>query len=134
MEKIRIGIIGCGTIVSVHLDAINALETSELRVVCDLDEGLVKSVAEEQGCRWLTDYKKVLRDDTIDLVHILTPHYLHVPMAIEALEAGKHVVLEKPVGIDFESLDELRTVAEDCDLTIGVTFQNRFNPTTKKDG
>jgi UDP-N-acetyl-2-amino-2-deoxyglucuronate dehydrogenase len=132
MRKLRIGIIGCGTILPVHLDSIHSFEQAELVVVCDLNEGVAKSVARSEGCRYVTEFKEVLQDESVDVVHILTPHYLHVPMAIQAIQARKHVVLEKPVGIGFDELKQLKEKAERSSQTIGVTLQNRFNPTTIK--
>lgn len=127
MRKLGIGIIGCGTILSVHLDAVRVLPMADLRCVCDIIEDKARNVAEDEGCRYVTDYKLLLSDDSIDVIHILTPHFLHVPMAVTCLKAGKHVVLEKPVGISFEQLTQLQSVADRCDVTIGVTLQNRFN-------
>lgn len=132
MKKLRVGIIGCGTILPVHLDSIHAYEGADLVVVCDIDGPLAKRVADKEDCRWTNDYKEVLANDQVDLVHILTPHYLHTPMAMEALRGGKHVVLEKPVGIDVDQLDALIDLARETGLTLGVTLQNRFNPTTIK--
>ncbi|GKX31448.1 oxidoreductase [Vallitalea longa] len=132
MKKFGIGIIGCGTIMSVHLDSIHEYDGVELIMVCDIDSGLAKSVAQEERCLWVTDYKEVLTNENVDIVHILTPHYLHASMAIEALKMGKHVVLEKPVGINLKELEELKEIASETGLTVGVTLQNRFNPTTIK--
>lgn len=132
MKKLGVGIIGCGVILSVHLDSILAFEDAELMMVCDLKEGLARRIGDENGCRWTTDYMDVLKVEAIDIVHILTPHFLHTPMAVEALNHGKHVVLEKPVGISSAELKELQKVADNRKLTVGVTLQNRFNPTTVK--
>lgn len=132
MNKHRVGIIGCGAIMSVHLDAIDAIEYAELKVVCDVDQVKAIQVSEENHCDWTSDYKKVLERDDVDLVHILTPHYLHVPMAIDALKAGKHVVLEKPVGISQEQLMDIKKAEAISDKTVGVILQNRFNPSTIK--
>lgn len=132
MDKYGIGIIGCGTIASVHLDAIRSYEGAVLKMVCDIDEALVGKVAEKEACEWVKDYDLLLNNDEIEIIHILTPHYLHVEMAIKALKAGKHVVLEKPVGTRVDDLEKLNIVAKASDKTIGVTLQNRFNPTVRK--
>lgn len=132
MNQIGVGIIGCGTILPVHLDNILAFEETKLISICDINKSLAQKVAKKAGCDWTTDYKEVLMDESISVVHILTPHYLHTPMAIEALNNGKHVVLEKPVAISRTQLEALRLAASTKDLTVGVTLQNRFNPTTVK--
>lgn len=132
MDRLKIGLIGCGTISPVHLDGIDSFEKAELMVVCDIKEAKARELALAQKCRYTRDYLQVLKDDAIDVVHILLPHYLHVPIALDALEHGKHVVLEKPVGISFEQLKQLKEKADNSHLSVGVTLQNRFNPTTVK--
>jgi predicted dehydrogenase len=132
MKKLRIGIIGCGTILPVHLDSIHSFEGAELCIVCDINENKAKKVAAIEGCPYVTDYEDILKDETIDVVHILTPHYLHVAMTLNAIKHHKHVVLEKPVGISFEELKKLKEEAKEKNVTIGVALQNRFNPTTIK--
>lgn len=132
MNKLGIGIIGCGTILPVHLDSIHAYHGAELLMVCDINESLAEQIGNKEGCSWVSDFNEILDNGAIDLVHILLPHYLHTPMAIKALKKGKHVVLEKPVGISLEELKVLEDVAAETKLTVGVTFQNRFNPTTIK--
>lgn len=132
MKKMRVGIIGCGTILPVHLDSISAIDELELMMVCDTKESIAKEIGKKERCKWTLDYKELIKQKDIDIIHILTPHYLHVPMAIEVLESGKHVILEKPVGISLQQMEELNRVQKKTGFTVGVTFQNRFNPTTVK--
>ena len=132
MKKLRIGIIGCGTILPVHLDGIHSFEQAELKVVCDIQEDVARELGKIENCSYVSNYEDVLKDENIDVVHILLPHYLHVPIAIKAIEHGKHVVLEKPVGISFDQLKQLKEKAAKSHVTVGVTLQNRFNPTTVK--
>lgn len=132
MGGLGVGIIGCGVISGVHIDAIKAMDGAQIKMVCDSDEAKGRKTAEALGCSWQADYHHLLADATIQVVHILTPHYLHAPMAIDALKAGKHVVLEKPVGISERQLALLAKTAEAQEKVVGVTLQNRFNPTTLK--
>lgn len=130
MKRLGIGLIGCGTISEIHLDVIRRLEQAQLICVCDKDLSVAKSVSQVFECSYTTDYLELLKNQAIEVIHILTPHYLHTPMAIECLKAGKHVVLEKPVGISLEQLEELQQVANAAKVTIGVTLQNRYNNST----
>lgn len=118
-------IVGYGAIGPIHEAALK--EFGIEYAVCDCDEQrLARSEAE---CKY-TDFEDVLKDESIDVVHICTPHYLHVPMAKKALEAGKHVVLEKPVGI---SPDEVKTLFDyKGDKEICIMLQNRKNPAVIK--
>jgi len=100
-KKVRIGIIGCGTIGSVHAKSYKQVENAEIVAMCDLIPERVKAKAEEFGvAKTYTDYKKLLADPKIDAVSICTPNDMHAPIAIDALKAGKHVMLEKPMTLN----------------------------------
>lgn len=131
-KKFNVAIIGCGVISEKHLEAIESMKQVHLKVVCDKKIEQAKLVATTYGCSFTEDYKKLLEDDSIDIIHILTPHYLHVPMAIDCLKAGKRVVLEKPIAINFEQLEELSKTSQRYKKQIAVIMQNRYNPTSIK--
>lgn len=130
MKPIGVGIIGCGTICMNHLVPVIHNQRTQLVAVCDCVEEKAKKIATDYNCKYYTDYTDMLGNEEIQVVHILLPHYLHTPVARMALEKGKHVILEKPVGINFQELKQLQETAEKTGLVVGVTFQNRFNPTT----
>lgn len=130
--KINAAVIGCGNIHSMHTDAIRRLEGVGLSAVCDNKPERARASAGANGCRSYTDYRELLRDPGIDAVHICTPHWLHAPMAIDALAAGKYVLVEKPMAC---SVAEARAmIAEDERQGGGhlcVVFQNRYNDAVK---
>ncbi len=132
LEKLKVGIIGCGAISGVHADAIMSSENAVLTAVADIDQDVCKEAAQRYGCTGYTDYYDMIRSEAIDAVHICTPHYLHVPMAIQALKAGKHVMVEKPIAIGVEEAGELIEVAKAAGKHLGVAFQNRYNNTSKQ--
>ena len=74
----------------------------------------------------------MLRAEHPDIVHICTPHYLHAPMAIEALEKDIHVLCEKPLCISYEQLEALRAAEKSSAATLGVCHQNRWKPSMKE--
>ncbi len=131
MEKLRAGIIGCGNIHPLHAYSIRGLENAELVAVCDERAERAEKSAELFSCRAYTDWKEMAATDDIDVIHLCTPHYLHAPMAIYALEAGKHVLTEKPMAIKLEDAERMNAAAEKSGKTLGVIFQNRCNPGSK---
>lgn len=132
MDKLGVGIIGCGAVFGVHADAVEKLEIAKLAAVADIREDAVKEAAARYGCDFFTDYRELLKNPAIQAVHICTPHHLHASMAIDALRAGKHVLTEKPVAIDAADAAEMVETARTCGKHLAVCFQNRFNQTSVK--
>jgi len=128
MEKLKAGIIGCGNIHALHAYSVRALEDAELVAVCDKEAERAEKTAETFGCRAYTDWKEMIGAEEMDVIHICLPHYLHAPIAIEALRAGKHVLTEKPMAIRLEDAEAMNRAAEETGKTLGVIFQNRYNP------
>jgi predicted dehydrogenase len=111
-EGVRIGIIGCGSVVRrPYMTIISKLRLqghAEVTIACDNDEARGRLMEEEFGIsRFTTDYRQVVSDDEVDLVLIATPMTSHAPMAMAALEAGKHVLVEKPMGVSLEEGQQL---------------------------
>jgi UDP-N-acetyl-2-amino-2-deoxyglucuronate dehydrogenase len=130
---LKAAIIGCGAIHRLHSGVINELGGVKLAAVCDSKPDRAKGSAGENGCAWYTDYRELLRDPGIDAVHICTPHYLHGRMAVDALRAGKYVLVEKPMAGSVAQAEEM--IAEDGRQGGGrlcVVFQNRYNPAVKR--
>ncbi|MBI2844039.1 MAG: Gfo/Idh/MocA family oxidoreductase [Armatimonadetes bacterium] len=100
MSKIKVGVIGCGGIARRrHFPALLAQPDVEVVAACDVDENCVQSVASEFGVpRVFSDYKDMLSMDEMDAVDICTPNFVHMAPTIAALEAGKHVLVEKPIA------------------------------------
>lgn len=131
MRTLNAAIIGCGAIHQCHLDALRQIPDVVLRAIVetDKDKGLAQST--EYGCHFYQDYREMLCDVTIDVVHICTPHYLHKPMILAALAAGKQVFCEKPVGLNMAEVAEIREAEKQSDGRLGVCYQNRLNPTSQ---
>ena len=137
MNKLRSAIIGCGGIHPLHAAGIEQSSDTELAIVCDIDESKARRSAEENSTpdrkvEYCTDYHDILNDPSVDAVHITLPHYLHVPVSIEALNAGKHVFSEKPMGISLDDALSLKKAAEQTDRQYGICFQNRYNLVSQK--
>ncbi|MDD4495921.1 MAG: Gfo/Idh/MocA family oxidoreductase [Eubacteriales bacterium] len=130
MKKLNAAVVGCGTIFSAHAEAIRNSELANLAAVADIREDRARRAANEFSCDWYTDYRKIVEDDNIDVVHICTPHHLHCPMAVDAMRSGKHVLVEKPMAVNTESALEMLRVEAETGMKLGVCFQNRYNHTT----
>lgn len=132
MKKLGVSIIGCGSIFINHVNAIINSDLVDLVSVVDIDEEKAKEIAKNYGCKYYANYKEMLQDDHVGVVHICTPHYLHGSMAIDAMKSGKHVLVEKPMGINEEVAKEMIEVSKVTKRHLGVSFQNRYNPTSIK--
>jgi UDP-N-acetyl-2-amino-2-deoxyglucuronate dehydrogenase len=121
-------IIGCGSIHHLHAGVIEKLEGVRLAAVCDDKPERAEASAGAHQCLCYTDYRDLLGNPDIDAVHICTPHWLHGRMALDALAAGKYVLVEKPMAV---SVAEARAmIAEDGRMggrRLCVVFQNRYN-------
>lgn len=128
----KVGIIGCGNIAQVHAWVLQNLDGAELVAVCDVDAKRAEDLAEKytgSKAKVYTDYR-LLKSADVDVIHICTPHYLHAPMAIEMLRAGKLVFMEKPCAISRQQFESLKETAEKHPGKLGFCFQNRYNGTT----
>ncbi len=131
MKTYKTAIIGCGTIFCTHGVSVNLCERAELVAVCDKVKEKAASTAKKYGGKAYTDWREMLDNEEIDVVHICLPHYLHAPVAIECMRRGKHVLTEKPMAINAEDSKKMMDTARECGVVLGCIFQNRYNPGTQ---
>lgn len=129
----KINLVGCGGIARCHFESINNMKSrgAVLTAVADIIPERAERTADEFGCNAYTDYVEMLDKEHPDVLHICTPHYLHVPMAVEALSRDINVVLEKPCAVSVESLKEIIEAEKKSNAKLGVCFQNRYNPSVR---
>jgi UDP-N-acetyl-2-amino-2-deoxyglucuronate dehydrogenase len=127
MKELGAAIIGCGAIFPLHAKALAAIEGVNLLTVVDIDAEKASDAGKEFACHATDDYREILNDDRIDVVHLCTPHYLHAEMAVELLRAGKHVLTEKPLSVDRASARDMLAASQQSTGQLGVVFQNRYN-------
>lgn len=127
MEKLKVAVIGCGNISVMHLDSIKAFDDVELVAVCDIKHDRAVAASKKYGGKVYTDYKEMFKRESLDAVHICLPHYLHVPVAIDAFKSGISVLSEKPMSIEYEDAVRAVDTAEQCGVKYGVIFQCRYN-------
>ena len=129
MDKkiIRFGILGCGMIARFHADAIDSLENAQLLGAASANPASAKAFAESRGIQAYESYEAMLRDPEIDAVCICTPSGCHGENAIQALNAKKHVVLEKPMAFTAEECRKIDETAKENGCVLTVICQLRFS-------
>lgn len=130
-NKLRFAIIGCGRIASKHAESIAALPEASLAAVCDIVPERAQAFAGKYGAEPFTSYEEMLNRADIDIVTIATSSDLHAPIGIAAAQAGKHVMVEKPMAMTLKSADELIRACKDAGVKLAVIHQNRFNKSIK---
>jgi predicted dehydrogenase len=126
---INVGLIGTGYIGGVHLDALKRIQGVNVTVVQDINREYAESTARRFNIpKFETDYKAVIRDPAVDVIHNCTPNKFHYPITKEALEAGKHVLSEKPLAMTLNEAKELVELAEKKNVVTGVDFCYRYYP------
>lgn len=132
MTRLRLGVIGVGGIGRTCLRAVTQPDSPfELRAVCGLEETALTRAASEFGVPWsTTDYRALLARDDVDAVAIYSPDHLHFPMIRDALRAGKHVVVTKPMVISSEESARVLTLERETGLTVVVGETSRFDRRT----
>jgi predicted dehydrogenase len=129
MKRIKTAIFGTGFMGRVHLEAVRRLEFVEAAAIA----GRNAEAAQRLGAGFsvpkiTTDYREILRDSAVDAVHICTPNAQHFPMAKDALQAGKHVICEKPLATSVEEGEELVALAAERGVRNCVCHNLRFYP------
>ena len=130
MDKIlKIGIIGCGGIANgKHMPALKKVEGVEMVAFCDIIKERAEKAAEEFGApdaKVYEDYKELLKDESIDVIHVCTPNRSHSFITIDSLEAGKHVMCEKPMAKTYEEAKAMCEAAERTGKKLSIGYQNR---------
>jgi len=125
MKKIKVGVIGVGSLGQHHARVFAELTGVRLVGVADVDRARAVTIAGRHGCRAVTDYRELLPD--VEAVSVVTPTLLHHVIARACLEAGRHVLVEKPLAATVEEARDLVAAASDRDVTLQVGHIERFN-------
>ncbi|MFP4624730.1 MAG: Gfo/Idh/MocA family protein [Gemmatimonadota bacterium] len=130
---LRVGVIGTGAIAQiVHLPLLKEMQGVRVQAVCDLDENKAAAIAGRLGIPSVYEQtEEILEDDQVDAVVICSPSHLHQEHAIAALEAGKDVIVERPLALDPEGAEAMIRAAESADRLLMVAYNNRFRPDTR---
>ena len=126
-HRVRVGMIGAGGISYMHEAGYSEIDDlCELVAFCDLDEEQARSRAEPHQARAYTAYQDLLADPNVEMVDITVPHHLHYPIALAALEKGKHVLVEKPMAMTAAQAWELIEAAQRMNVCFTVAENTHF--------
>ncbi|RFU60055.1 Gfo/Idh/MocA family protein [Bacillus sp. V59.32b] len=132
MEKIKVGVIGTGFIGPTHIEAVRRLGFVEVVALADNGLETAQKKAAELGIgKAYGDYREMLKDDEIQVIHNCTPNHLHFSINKEIILAGKHVLSEKPLAMSSNESAELLALAKEHNVVHGVNFNYRQFPTIK---
>jgi predicted dehydrogenase len=126
MIKLKCAVIGTGYLGKFHAEKYATLPDCDLVAVVDINEETAQTIAQQHGAKALTDYTSLLGH--VDGVSIVVPTTLHYQVAKDFLNAGAHVLIEKPITTTVEQADELIAIAKDKHLILQVGHLERFNP------
>ena len=127
--KLRTAIIGCGKVGHFHAKAYESLENSLFCAVFDRDISRATDFATLYGVKAYDNISDMIKNEKIDVVSICTPHPVHASVAVEALKAGCHILVEKPLASNLKDCDEIIHAAEESGRKVGTVCQRRFyNP------
>jgi len=134
MDEVRIGVIGCGGIAhAAHLPHYGNLEGAKLVAVADVVEERARETAGTFGAdAWYTDYHQLLERKDLDAVSVTTPPKWHAEVAVRAAEAGKHVLVEKPMARNVDEADAMVDAAKKAGVILMASHQDRLDATNIK--
>lgn len=132
MEKIKVAVVGTGFIGPAHIEALRRNPNIEVAALCEVSEELAKAKAAQLGIAKAMLFEDMLKDTSIKAVHICTPNFLHYSQSKAVLEAGKHVVCEKPLATKLEEAEDLVKLAKKSGLVNAVHFNLRYYPMVRQ--
>jgi predicted dehydrogenase len=129
MDQINVGIVGLGWVAGAHISAFNQIPGAKVTAVCsrrELNEG---QLAQQFGTplKAYRDYAAMLADQSINVIDICTPHPFHAEQAIAAAKAGKHLIIEKPIALNYRHALEMRKAIHETGVKTCVCFEVRFS-------
>ena len=128
-KKARFGVVGAGLWGSFHCRTLSAIADAELVAVCDLDPKRVAAMQSEFGAKkTYTDYRDLIADPDVEAVTVATPDFAHADIVLAAIEAGKHVMSEKPLATTLAEAEAIANAAEKSGAKVMVDFHNRVSP------
>ena len=128
MNTIGIGLIGCGIWGSIHAQTYSSSPHTKIITICDQDRKKARDFSNKYGSvNFTTDYKEILSNPGIAAVSIATPDHTHTPIVLDALNAGKHVLVEKPLAMTVRECEEILAARDAAGTVLMVDFHNHWN-------
>ena len=133
MRKIKTAVIGAGFMGKTHTEGIRRLGNVEVVAAAAISRKEAKSFGAAMSIdRTTDDYRKLIKDPEIEAVHVCTPNHLHAPVSMAAIEAGKHVLCEKPLARTVEECRAMQDAADASGRLLATGFNYRFYPSVLK--
>ena len=129
MSDLNVGIVGLGWVAGAHIDTFKAVNGANVTAICSRREHNPDDLEEQYGIplRSYTNYEQFIADPDIDIIDICTPHPFHPDQAVAAAEAGKHLIIEKPISIDYEGAKRIQSAVSLNGVSVCVCFECRFS-------
>jgi len=131
-KKLRVGVVGVGGMGTAHCECCRKVEEVELAAVADISPEQARAVGEKFGVPCFESHQELIKAGLVDAITIATPHYFHPPIAIDAFEAGLHVLSEKPIGVRISRAERMVEASKKAEKVFAVMFQRRSTPEVRK--
>ena len=129
MEPVKVGVVGLGDHGARHTRIFSELSDAQVIAVCSRTEERAKEIASKYGVpKWYTDYREMMQDSDIAAVDVVTEVARHAEVVLEALQRGKHVLVEKPLTLSLEETDSILDLATKQKRVLMVCWVERFDP------
>lgn len=131
---LKVGLVGCGAVAQgLHIPSLGKIDNAELVAVCDRNEDLARRVARRFGIsRYHADFSQMLNKEELNMVDICTQPHTHMALSIEAMEAGCHVLVEKPMAVSVNEADEMLNASKGNRVKLCVVHSMLFEPPVMK--
>lgn len=126
MSTIRFAVIGAGNIGKIHVAAIQQIPNAQVTVVCNRTESAGRALAATCSADWVADYQQAVTRPDVDAVAVCTPSGAHAEVAVAAAQAGKHLLVEKPIEITLARVDQIIASAQQARVVLACVFPLRF--------
>ena len=127
---IKLGIIGCGGIAfGKHMPALAQIENVQMVAFCDIIGEQAENACKQYGCegaKTYVDYHEMLKDESIEVIHVCTPNRSHADISVAALESDKHVMCEKPMAINYQDAKRMLDASVNTGKKLTIGYQNRY--------
>lgn len=127
-DRIRTAVLGVGAFGEVHARTYHESEVADLVCVCDLNADRAKEIAAKYRCEYTTNSQEIADDNSIQVVSVATPDFAHREPCLQMIEAGKHILVEKPLATTVEDAEAISRAAVQKGVRLMTDFQNRWNP------
>jgi predicted dehydrogenase len=126
MNAVRFALVGAGNIAKIYVAAFAVIPDAQVTVVCSRTEATGRALAEKCGADWVANFREAVSRDDVDAVVVATPSGTHADVAVAAAEAGKHLLVEKPLDITMARVDSILAAAEKAGVVLASVYPLRF--------